>query len=73
MTTSEPAVASIVLWMALFVVVGAPCVYLVWEFINQVLTGHFELTRLGLAVVGTIGAVAVLKLVASKATRWDGG
>ena len=59
------------MWMMIFVVIGAPFVYLIWDFVNEVLSGRFELSTAGLAVVGVVGAVTVLRFVARRAALWD--
>lgn len=63
----------VVLWMALFVLLGAPFVYLIWNFINHALSGRFEATTAGLAAVGALGLWGVLRFVASRALAWEGG
>ncbi len=62
----------IVLWMAVFVGTGAPFVYLIWDFINEVLSGRFHLGTAGLAVLGVAGVIGILKLVARRAAVWEG-
>jgi hypothetical protein len=57
--------------MALFVIVGTPFVYLIWEFVNHALSGRFVPLELGLALVGAVGAVFILRLVAHRASRWE--
>ena len=71
MSDRQVGTAGIILWMMLFVVVGAPFVYLIWEFVNHALSGQFEAVEFGLALVGVIGAVVVLRLVAQRAARWE--
>ena len=73
MSEPTPGTGEILLWMALFVVVGAPFVYLVWQFVNHLLAGRFALGELALAVVGLVGARVVLRAVARRASRWEGG
>lgn len=71
MSGSEKGVGPIIGWMSLFVVLGAPFVYLIWEFINEALSGRFELSAAGLAVLGVAGVLGVLRLVAKRAARWE--
>ena len=73
MSTGEPAGAQVVFWMLVFVLAGAPFVYLIWDFINEILQGRFVPATAGLAVVGTLGLLVVLRLVAARARVWDGG
>ena len=58
--------------MGLFVVLGAPFVYLIWDFVNHALSGRFEALTTGLAVVGLIGLTGVLRFVATRALVWEG-
>ena len=73
MSDKEASMTPVLLWMALFVIVGAPFVYLIWEFINEILSGQFDPATAGLALVGIVGAVFVLKLVARRAAAWEDG
>lgn len=59
--------SELVLGMALFVLLGAPLVWVVWEAVNSLLTGHFGEVRwlpalaalvLLLALLGLLGRVA---------------
>lgn len=71
MTSSDVGTGSILLWMLAFVVVGAPFVYLIWEFVNHILTGQFVASEAGLAAVGVVAVVAILRLVGARAARWE--
>lgn len=73
MSSSDGGTGRIVLWMALFVMVGAPFVFLIWEFVNHALAGRFALREAGLAVVGVVGLAAVLSFVARRVSGWEGG
>lgn len=70
MTAADGNVWGTVAWMIVFMLVGAPFVYLVWEFINEVLTGRFDALTFGLAVLGAVGLTAVLRLVGRRAASW---
>jgi hypothetical protein len=69
---SSESMTPVILWMALFVVIGAPFVYLIWNFINHALTGSIEASTAGLAVVGALGLWGVLRFVAARAVAWQG-
>lgn len=71
MSSSDVGTLKVLLWMVAFVVVGAPFVYLIWEFVNHALTGRFVASEAGLALVGVVGVVAVLRFVGARASRWD--
>ena len=55
----------------LFVVAGAPLVYLIWHFINDLLLGRFDPVGAGLAVLGAAGLFGVLVLVKRQISRWE--
>lgn len=71
MSSPGRGTTAIVLWMALFVVLGAPFVFLIWEFVNHILTGTFVAREAFLALVGIIGLGAVLAFVARRVMRWE--
>ena len=73
MSPSGPGLGKTVLWMILFILVGFPFVYLIWDFINHALSGRFDLVSFGLAIIGAGGLTAVLKLVARRSAAWDEG
>lgn len=72
MADSSESMTPVILWMALFVIIGAPFVYLIWNFINHALTGSIEAPAAGLAVVGALGLWGVLRFVAARALAWQG-
>lgn len=71
MPSPERGTTAVVLWMALFVVLGAPFVFLIWEFVNHILTGTFVASEALFALVGIIGLGAVLAFVARRVRRWE--
>ena len=73
MSDSSESTTPVALWMTLFVVLGAPFVYLIWDFINDALSGRFEPVTTGLAVVGAIGLLGVLRFVAARVLVWESG
>lgn len=72
MTEDRSGGRNVLLWMMLFVVLGAPFVFLIWEFVNELLAGRIAAGRAGLALVGAIGLGVVLSLVARRVRRWEG-
>ena len=50
--------------MVVSVVIGAPLVYLVWEEINELLTGQVVALHLGIALVALVALVALLRSLA---------
>jgi len=63
---------TLLLLMGVFVVVGAPLVYLLWSVVNDILTGHIVRLHLALAAPALIVFVVVLNLLARSIRRWDG-
>jgi hypothetical protein len=61
------------LFMAIFVVVGTPLVYLLWTVVNDLLTGNIVTSRLLLAVPVLIVFIIVLTVLARTVRRWDAG
>jgi hypothetical protein len=61
------------LFMAIFVVVGTPLVYLLWTVVNDLLTGHIVTSRLLLAGPVLIVFIIVLNVLARTVRRWDAG
>ena len=59
--------------MALYVVLGAPLVFLVWRFLNEALAGEVHGDSAALAAAGLLGLVWLLRLVARQINRWEEG
>ncbi len=55
----------------LFLVVGAPLVYGVWEEINELLMGHVERHALLIALVLLVAFVALLRILSVLLHRLD--
>jgi len=64
MASTERGTAYIISWIA-------PFVFLIWEFVNHVLTGRFVAREAGLAAIGAVGLAAVLSFVARRVSRWE--
>lgn len=74
--TSAPqqvGLGRLMLFMAIFVVVGTPLVYLLWTVVNDLLTGNIVTSRLLLAVPVLIVFIIVLTVLARTVRRWDAG
>lgn len=71
MNDKAPGTGIILLWMAMFMILGVPFVYLIWDFINHALAGHVIAAEAGLAAVGVTGLAAVLWLVGRRVRRWE--
>ena len=74
--TSAPqqvGLGRLMLFMAIFVVVGTPLVYLLWTVVNDLLTGHIVTSRLLMAVPVLIVFIIVLGVLARLIRRWDAG
>lgn len=57
--------------MALFVLLGFPMVWYLWETLNEVLAGEIHGTRLLVAVPVFLVFLGLLTLVARSVQRWD--
>jgi hypothetical protein len=72
-TPQQVGLGRLMLFMAIFVVVGTPLVYLLWTVVNDLLTGHFVNSRLLMAVPVLIVFIIVLGVLARLIRRWDAG
>lgn len=59
--------------LGLYVLLGAPLVFLVWRFLNEALSGEFHGQSAALAAAGLVGLAWLLKLVARQISRWEEG
>lgn len=57
--------------MGLFVALGFPLVWYLWEVLNQVLSGVFDGARLLIAVPVALALAALLVQVSRSVQRWD--
>lgn len=64
MTTSAAPSRRLFALIVVSVVVGAPLVYLVWEEINELLTGQLVWSHVGIALVALAALLALLRFVA---------
>jgi hypothetical protein len=72
-TPQQVGLGRLMLFMAIFVVVGTPLVYLLWTVVNDLLTGHIVNSRLLMAVPVLIVFIIVLGVLARLIRRWDAG
>lgn len=66
MTTAPAPVHRPVPLMVVSVVIGAPLVYLVWEEINELLTGQVVGVHLGISLGALVLLLALLKILAGR-------
>lgn len=66
-----PGPGELLLWMAVFVVVGAPLFYLVWRLLNELLTGRVDGGTAAAGAAGLAGLAVVLALVARRVRAWE--
>ncbi|HSM09085.1 MAG TPA: hypothetical protein VLA33_08725 [Gemmatimonadota bacterium] len=64
--------STLMLRMALFVVLGAPLVWVVWEAVNVLLTGHPGEVRLLPTLAALVLLIGLLLLVGRSASRVGG-
>lgn len=69
----EPGFGELLLWMTVFVAAGAPLVFFVWRFINELLAGHVRGRTALLALVALAVLAGVLTLVARRVRAWQAG
>lgn len=67
-----PGVAVLIAALGLFVLLGLPLVYVIWETINQVLTGNFAAFRLELFLPAIVALVVVLVVFKRVLRMWFG-
>lgn len=72
-TPQQVGFGRLMLFMAIFVIVGTPLVYLLWTVVNDLLTGHFVPSRLLLAAPVLIVFIILLNVLARTVRRWDAG
>jgi len=70
-TDGSPGVGAILATFVAFVGVGAPLVYMIWETINQALTGNLGAVRPGLFVGALVGFGVLLTVLARVLRRWS--
>ncbi len=66
-----PGIGGLMAGMAVFVIVGIPMVFFIWQFINEILSGRFVPVDAGLAAVFLVLFVGFLRILASRVRRWD--
>ena len=70
---SSPSVGGMLLLFALVAVIGGPLVFVIWEAINQVLTGDLRAVRLEWFVPAAIAFGALLYVLGRLLRRWSAG
>lgn len=68
----SPRPAALFAAMGLFVLLGLPLVYVVWETINEALTGNTAAVRLELFLPALVGLAVVLVVFMRVLRRWFG-
>lgn len=69
--TAAIGLGTLIASIAAFVVVGMPLVYYLWSVLNELLSGHVEWARLGLAVPVAAVFAVLLVLVVRAISRWE--
>jgi len=57
--------------MGVFVLIGVPLVYVVWEAVNQALTGDLGAVRLKVVFPAAAGLVVVFYVLTRVLRRWS--
>ena len=68
-----PSVGGMLLLFALFAALGGPLVFVIWEAINQVLTGDLRAVRLEWFVPALIAFGVLLYVLGRLLRRWSAG
>ncbi len=68
---SAPAGGVVFAAIGVFVLIGVPLVYVVWEAVNHVLTGNIGAVRPGLVLAALIGLAVVLYMLTRALRRWS--
>ncbi|HEX2450708.1 MAG TPA: hypothetical protein VHJ69_06195 [Gemmatimonadales bacterium] len=55
-----------------FVLIGTALVALVWDMLNQLMTGHVDVRRVATGAVGIFLLAVLLRLLARAVWRWEG-
>jgi len=59
------------LLFAVFAILGGPLVFVIWETINQALTGNFAAVRLGWFLPATVAFAVLLYVLGRVLRRWS--
>ena len=68
-----PSSGQLLGWMTIFVAIGIPMVYFIWEFVNELLLGRFNPGSAITALVFLLLLVVWLRVLARRIRRWDTG
>jgi hypothetical protein len=66
---AQPRMGPLIGTIALFTVLGAPILAFLWETLNRVLAGHFDLVRIGISLPLMVVFYFVLRWMARVAER----
>lgn len=67
-----PGIVGLIAALGLFVLLGLPLVYVIWETVNQALTGRFAAVRLELFLPAIVALGIVLFVFVRVLRRWFG-
>jgi hypothetical protein len=70
---ASPRVGGMLLLFAVFAILGGPLVFVIWETINQVLTGDFGAIRLEWFLPAVIAFGVLLFVLGRVLRRWSAG
>ena len=56
--------------MGVFVIIGIPMVFYIWRFVNDLLSGRFDLGDAALAAVLLVIFIGFLRILAKRVHRW---
>lgn len=56
--------------MGVFVVIGIPMIFYIWGFLNDLLSGRFDLGDAALAAVLLVIFIGFLRILGKRVRRW---
>jgi hypothetical protein len=66
-----PSIGSLMLYIALFVLIGTPLIALIWDALNLVMAGYFDPLRVGLSIPAVIVFIILARLLSRQVVRWQ--
>ena len=69
----SPGVGGMLLFFAVFAILGGPLVFLIWETINHVLTGNLGAVRLEWFLPAAVAFGVLLVVLGRVLRRWSAG
>lgn len=65
-----PGLAGLMIGMGVFVIIGVPMIFYIWSFLNDLLSGRFDLGNAALAAVLLVIFIGFLRVLGKRVHRW---